>query len=55
VPQNVSVEDSQPKGVFEQAALKSIKKWFFSPARNQETGDPVVSQPITTTVQFTQE
>ena len=53
VPQDVSVADSKPKGVFDQAALKSIKKWFFSPARNQETGEAVISKPITTKINFT--
>jgi len=52
VPQNVVVEASQPNGVFEDAALKSIRKWLFSPARNQETGEAVESKPISTKLNF---
>ena len=51
-PKNVIVEASSPKDVFDSAALKSVKKWYFSPSRNQETGQPVDSKPISTTLQF---
>lgn len=52
VPTNVTVAASEPKGTFDQAAIKSVKKWRFSPARNQATGLPVVSSSISTKVQF---
>lgn len=52
VPTNVTVIDSEPVKVFDEAAIKSVKKWRFSPARNQSTGMPVASKDITTKVQF---
>lgn len=30
--ENVEVEDSEPRGYFEQAAMKSVKTWKFEPA-----------------------
>ncbi len=52
VPVNIEVLDSEPKKVFDDAAVKSVKKWRFSPARNQRTGLPVGSKNISTKVQF---
>jgi len=52
VPTDVTVLSSEPKGTFDSAAKKSVKKWRFSPARNQATGLPVESSYITTKVQF---
>lgn len=52
IPSNVSVVESEPKGIFDSAAVKSVKKWRFSPARNQSTGLPVESTAIQTKVQF---
>jgi len=51
-PENVKVLESEPAGVFDSAAMKSVKKWRFSPARNQDTGLPVPSTNIATKVQF---
>ena len=51
-PKNVEATTAQPTGYFEEAAIKSVKKWVFSPARNQSTGQAVVSQPITTKIRF---
>lgn len=51
-PINIAVVDSEPEGVFDAAAIKSVKKWRFSPARNQETGLPVISTTNSTKVQF---
>ncbi len=51
-PVDVTVTESQPKGTFDDAAVKSVKKWRFSPARNQTTGLPVRSPSIATKVQF---
>ena len=52
VPQNIFVSESEPANVFDEAAIKSVKKWRFSPARNQRTGLPVDSSDISTKVQF---
>lgn len=52
VPTDVTVVTSEPNGTFDSAAIKSVKKWRFSPARNQATGLPVVSSKISTKVQF---
>lgn len=52
VPVDVKVLNSEPKNVFEEAAVKSVYKWRFSPARNQLTGMPVESSNIRTKVQF---
>lgn len=52
VPIDIIVVDSEPKKVFDDAAMKSVKKWRFSPARNQRTGLPVDSKNISTKVQF---
>lgn len=52
VPIDIIVVDSEPKKVFDEAAMKSVKKWRFSPARNQRTGLPVDSKNISTKVQF---
>lgn len=52
VPINIEVVESSPEGVFEEAAIKSVEKYRFSPARNQATGMPVESKNISTKVQF---
>ncbi|GAA6136351.1 hypothetical protein NBRC116583_00980 [Arenicella sp. 4NH20-0111] len=52
IPVDIEVVDSKPKKVFDDAAVKSVKKWRFSPARNQRTGLPVDSKNISTKVQF---
>jgi len=51
-PIEVVVENSEPAGTFDAAAIKSVKKWRFSPARNQQTGLAVKSSPVSTKVQF---
>ncbi len=51
-PINIEVIESEPAGIFDKAAVKSVKKWRFSPARNQNTGLPVASKQISTRVQF---
>jgi TonB family protein len=51
-PIEVSVTQSEPDDSFNEAAIKSVKKWRFSPARNQTTGLPVRSTSISTKVQF---
>ena len=51
-PVDVTVTESEPSGTFDDAAIKSVKKWRFSPSRNQTTGLPVRSTSITTKVQF---
>jgi TonB family protein len=52
VPFAIEVESAEPLGIFDAAAIKSVKKWRFSPARNQDTGLPVESAYISTKVQF---
>ncbi len=51
-PVDVTVVQSEPSQTFDDAAVKSVKKWRFSPARNQATGLPVRSTSISTKVQF---
>jgi protein TonB len=51
-PADVSVIASEPGDTFDDAATKSVKKWRFSPARNQTTGLAVRSTSISTKVQF---
>lgn len=52
VPTQIEIVKAEPAGVFDASAIRSVKKWRFSPARNQETGLPVISSTITTKVQF---
>ncbi len=51
-PVDVEVVESVPDKTFNEAAIKSVKKWRFSPARNQTTGLAVRSTAISTKVQF---
>ncbi len=51
-PIDVTVVESEPAKTFDDAAVKSVKKWRFSPARNQTTGLAVRSTSISTKVQF---
>ena len=51
-PIDIEVLESIPGDTFDEAAVKSVKKWRFSPARNQSTGDAVISSLIATKVQF---
>jgi len=51
-PQDLSVTSAQPAGYFEEAAIKSVKKWTYTPSRSQQTGQPVVSKPISAKVHF---
>lgn len=52
IPFDIQVVGSEPDDTFNEAAIKSVKKWRFSPARNQRTGLPVESKNISTKVQF---
>jgi len=52
-PVDVTVKDSEPSDIFNDAAIKSVKKWRFSPSRNQTTGEAVRSSPISTKLNFT--
>lgn len=52
IPINTEVVSAEPVGMFENAALKALAKWRFSPARNEETSLPVESSEITTKIQF---
>ena len=51
-PFNVVVVEAEPKGVFDKAAIKSIEKWRFSPARSETTGLPVASTNVSTKLNF---
>ena len=42
-PANIAVLAAEPKGIFEKEAMRSIKKWRFEPAYNEETNLPVVA------------
>ena len=52
IPENIAVNAAEPVGVFDDAALRAVKKWRFSPARNEETGQAVPSDLFTTKVAF---
>ena len=51
-PVDIQIQDAEPKNTFDTAAVKSVEKWRFSPSRNQDTGEAVLSVPISTKVQF---
>ena len=51
-PTDIKVNEASPAGVFDKAAIRAVKKWRFSPARNQNTGLPVESTITSTKVQF---
>jgi len=51
-PVNVTVIESEPENTFDKAAVESVEKWRFSPARNEGTGLPVRSTLVKTKVQF---
>jgi len=51
-PREISVIEADPKGVFENSAIKAVEKWRFSPARNEQTGLPVEADSITTKLSF---
>lgn len=51
-PYNIKVNSSDPEGTFDNAAIKAVKKWRFSPARNEQTGLPVESNVTSTKLQF---
>jgi len=51
-PTGIAIKSAEPSGYFEQAAMKSVRKWRFSPARNQATGQAVESKPISVKLNF---
>jgi len=51
-PANIAVLAAEPKGVFEKEAMRSVKKWRFEPAYNEETKLPVVANVKSTRVTF---
>ena len=51
-PANIAVLASEPKGVFEKEAMRSVKKWRFEPAYNEETKLPVAAHVESTRVTF---
>ncbi len=52
IPEEIKIVESQPEGVFDKSAIKAVKKWRFSPARNERTGLPVESLISSTKLQF---
>ena len=52
IPSEVKVLEAEPAKTFNEAAIKSVQKWRFSPARNESTGLAVRSTLVTTKVQF---
>jgi len=51
-PADIKVVNAQPEGIFEKAAMRSIKKWRFQPAKNELTDEIVVSKVTSTKVSF---
>lgn len=51
-PMEIEVVNSEPKGVFESAATRAVKRWRFTPAKNENTELAVVSSELSTTLQF---
>jgi len=46
-PQQVHVEQSQPAGVFDQAAIEAVQSWTFNPSqRDDRPVESVVQVPI---------
>lgn len=52
VPIEVEIINSKPQNLFDAAALRSVKNWRFSPARDEATGLPVQSTIKSTKVHF---
>ena len=51
-PINIEIIEAEPSSVFDKAAIRSVKKWRFSPARNESTGLPVESKNVSSKVNF---
>ena len=49
---NIVIVESTPKGTFDAAAIKSVKKWKFQPAISIESGSPVEVAVKPTRVHF---
>ncbi|NNC99447.1 MAG: energy transducer TonB [Gammaproteobacteria bacterium] len=52
LPFNIAVLQAEPTGMFESSALKAVRRWRFTPARNENTGQAVEGEAITTRVRF---
>ena len=52
LPKDIKVVDSEPSGTFDDAAIASVKKWRFSPARNEQTQQAVESFVEATKLNF---
>ena len=52
IPIKIEVLNSKPKNLFDSAALRAVRKWRFSPAREEATGLPVQSTIKSTKVHF---
>ena len=51
-PADIAVIASEPSGVFEKEAMRSVKKWRFQPAFNDETKEPVIANVESAKVTF---
>ncbi len=51
-PFNIVVASAEPEGMFESAATRAVRKWRFTPARNETTGLAVESEVLSTKLQF---
>ena len=49
---NARVTQAEPGKIFNQAGLEAINQWRFTPARNMESGEPVVSETQITRFNF---
>lgn len=51
-PINILALASEPPETFDKAAIKSVEKSRFSPARNETTGLPVITENVTMKINF---
>ncbi len=52
VPKDITIIDSEPSNIFDNAAITSVETWRFSPAMNEATKQPVESSIDATKLQF---
>ncbi len=51
-PKDIEILAAEPSGIFEREALRSVKKWRFEPAWNEQTNEPVIATVESTKVTF---
>ena len=52
MPTDITVIDSEPNNTFDSAAISAVKRWRFSPARNEDTQEAVDYPIAETKLQF---